>query len=153
MIYWYELIIWLCKILSFQEEKIIKLEEKVDTKLQPDRYLPPAAFINDRVKSSQDGHSRRIIDSVKLDSDKSYGALNEIDDSIDNNSKMNLINEPQIANRPTGDSSTRAIAPSSCRELSLIGHSLDGLYLVQNVDTRKIETVLCNFGPSRKFTL
>jgi len=46
------------------------------------------------------------------------------------------------------DSSTKAIAPSSCRELSLLGHSLDGLYLVQNVETNKIQTVLCNFGTS-----
>ncbi len=44
------------------------------------------------------------------------------------------------------DSSTRAVVPSSCRELSLIGHSLDGLYLVQNRETKKVETIYCNFG-------
>lgn len=38
--------------------------------------------------------------------------------------------------------------PSSCRELSLIGHYLDGLYLVWNQATRKIETVYCGFGTS-----
>lgn len=48
-----------------------------------------------------------------------------------------------------GESSTRAIAPASCRELALIGHSLDGLYLVKNPDTNKVETVLCNFGTSK----
>ncbi len=48
------------------------------------------------------------------------------------------------------DSSTRAVAPSSCRDLSLVGHSLDGLYLVQNLDTKKVETVLCDFGTSSR---
>jgi len=52
-----------------------------------------------------------------------------------------------------GQSSTRAIAPASCGELSLIGHSLDGLYLVRNPDTNKIETVLCDFGTTSKFDL
>ncbi len=46
------------------------------------------------------------------------------------------------------DSSTKAIAPTSCRELSLIGHSLDGLYLLKNPNTKKIETVFCDFGES-----
>jgi len=45
----------------------------------------------------------------------------------------------------SGYSSTRA-SPSSCRELSFAGHSLDGLYLVKNQETKKIETVLCTFG-------
>ncbi|MFO0089554.1 MAG: hypothetical protein ACK518_01845 [bacterium] len=60
----------------------------------------------------------------------------------------------QINKNPSsdGDSSTKAVAPSSCRELSLIGHSLDGLYLLQNPKTRKIETVFCDFiGESTKF--
>jgi len=50
----------------------------------------------------------------------------------------------------SGGSSTRALAPSSCRELSNAGHSFDGLYLVQNQDTKKIETILCTFGTSGK---
>ena len=45
----------------------------------------------------------------------------------------------------SGYSSTRA-SPSSCRELSLAGHYLNGLYLVKNQDAKKIETVLCTFG-------
>ena len=46
-------------------------------------------------------------------------------------------NDMKISSSSSGDSSTRAVVPSSCRELSLIGHSLDGLYLVQNQDTRR----------------
>lgn len=53
----------------------------------------------------------------------------------------------------TGDSSPRAALPTSCRDLSLIGHSLDGLYLVKNMETNKIETVYCDFGTSGKLTL
>jgi len=46
----------------------------------------------------------------------------------------------------SGDSSTKEVAPSSCRELSMIAYILDGLYLVQNPDTKKVETVFCTFG-------
>jgi len=38
------------------------------------------------------------------------------------------------------------LPPSSCRQLSDIGHYLDGLYLVANLNTNKIETVYCDFG-------
>jgi len=40
--------------------------------------------------------------------------------------------------------------PSSCRQLSTIGHYLDGIYLVANPDTNKIETVHCEFGSSTR---
>jgi len=44
------------------------------------------------------------------------------------------------------------LPPSSCRQLSTIGHYLDGIYLVANPDTNKMETVYCEFGSStRKF--
>jgi hypothetical protein len=33
--------------------------------------------------------------------------------------------------------------PSSCRELQLIGHQLNGLYLINSTD--RIDTVYCNF--------
>ena len=49
----------------------------------------------------------------------------------------------------TIDSSTR-IPPSSCRQLSTIGHYLDGIYLVANPDTNKIETIYCDFGSSTR---
>jgi len=42
------------------------------------------------------------------------------------------------------------LPPSSCRQLSTIGHYLNGIYLVANQDTNKIETVYCNFGTSSK---
>jgi len=48
-------------------------------------------------------------------------------------------------------SSTRQ-PPSSCRQLSTIGHYLDGIYLVANPDTNKIETVYCDFASSTRKT-
>ena len=42
--------------------------------------------------------------------------------------------------------------PSSCRQLSTIGHYLDGIYLVANPDSNKIETVYCEFGSSTRNT-
>jgi len=65
-------------------------------------------------------------------------------------SNYNMMGSIHRKQDSSDDSSTRAVLPSSCRDLSLIGHSLNGLYLVQNLDTKKIETVFCNFGTSSK---
>ena len=47
------------------------------------------------------------------------------------------------------DSSPR-LPPSSCRQLSTIGHYLDGIYMVANPDTNKIEAIYCEFGSSTR---
>lgn len=46
--------------------------------------------------------------------------------------------------------SSPRLPPSSCRQLSTIGHYLDGIYLITNPDTNKIETVFCDFGSSTR---
>ncbi len=41
---------------------------------------------------------------------------------------------------------TKALSsPSSCQDLLKLGYHLDGLYLVKNERTKKIQTVLCQF--------
>lgn len=64
--------------------------------------------------------------------------------------------ESKITNRASSENviegkvnSSPKTPPSSCRQLSTIGHSLDGIYLVSNPDTNKIETVYCVFGQTR----
>ena len=47
--------------------------------------------------------------------------------------------------------STKANEPSSCEELATNGHSSDGLYLVKNPDSKKIEAVACSFGANGEF--
>jgi len=59
--------------------------------------------------------------------------------------KNRVINDVQ----DDGDLSPR-LPPSSCRQLSAVGHYLDGIYLVANSDTNKIETVFCEFGSSTR---
>ena len=61
------------------------------------------------------------------------------------------LNEMISSHAVSGDSSTRAVRTTSCKDLALIGHNIDGLYHVQNVDTNKIETVFCDFGTLGKF--
>ena len=68
-------------------------------------------------------------------------------------SKDNTMGSLYRKEGSSDDSSTRAVKPSSCRDLSLIGYILDGLYLVQNLDTKKVETVFCDFGTSSKSIL
>jgi len=65
--------------------------------------------------------------------------------------KKNSINIVSNEDGIKSDSSPR-LPPSSCRQLSNIGHYLDGIYLVANPDTNKIETVYCEFGSSTRKT-
>lgn len=57
--------------------------------------------------------------------------------------KIREMNKNHIA---SDHSSAKAYIPSSCRELGIAGNSLDGLYLVQNVDSNQIQTVFCSFS-------
>ena len=81
---------------------------------------------------------------TKLEADHLTGTFADDRDLLPSNGdiKMSTIYKKESS----AGLSTRASVPSSCRELSFAGHSLDGLYLVKNQDTKKIETVLCTFG-------
>jgi len=123
-----------------QENEIIKLKTKMDAKLECDHS---AGHSNDE---------NNVHHSNELNSEHSLGAL--IDErplhSIESKD-IGLLNNRKGGS--SGDSSARAIVPSSCRELATAGHSIDGLYLVQNSDSRKIEAVFCDFGTSGKSVL
>jgi len=40
--------------------------------------------------------------------------------------------------------------PSSCQDLAMLDYYLDGLYLVKNKQTKKIQTVFCKFSDDNK---
>ena len=63
-----------------------------------------------------------------------------------------LKNKPFIKKNsmPIESDSSPRLPPSSCRQLSTIGHYLDGIYLVANPDTKKIEAIYCEFGSSSR---
>ena len=67
---------------------------------------------------------------------------------FDNNNKMSLTDKKESL---PDNHLPKDVTPSSCRDLALIGHTLNGLYLVQNLETNKIETVYCNFKTPSKF--
>ena len=48
------------------------------------------------------------------------------------------------------ESPIKTTAPSSCRDLAIRGHSFNGIYLLNNPETNKIQTALCLFGNSGK---
>lgn len=83
---------------------------------------------------------------VKL---KAYINSNPEPDNYEMASKAKTISIKTIPRRENFSSFIKA-APSSCRELSQMGHSLDGVYLVQNQDTKKIQTVFCEFATASK---
>ncbi len=85
--------------------------------------------------------------------------LIKVDDIVKLRAEINSI--PEYRNIPastngdlnnnkiySGYLSTRAAGPSSCNDLSLKGHILDGIYLVQNPEPKKIETIFCDIGTS-----
>ncbi len=47
------------------------------------------------------------------------------------------------------ESSLRAVAPTSCLDLSRIGHTLDGMYMVANKVSKRVEVHFCDFGTTR----
>ena len=110
--------------------KILKHETKISKQEEEIAYLKAKIDANPRA-----GHP--------------YGHFDDEGDlhSNDDDNMSSIIKKKETL---SGYFSTRALALSSCRELSFAGHSLNGLYLVQNQDTRKIETVLCTFGTSGK---
>jgi len=44
--------------------------------------------------------------------------------------------------------STKPIMPTSCQDLQLLGHSINGFYSVSNPEAKKIDTVYCDFKSS-----
>jgi len=74
--------------------------------------------------------------------------------TIDTQLECNLSHLMNVKESSTaGDCTTvrKPIVPASCRELAIMGHSNHGLYLVQNRDTKKIETIFCDFRTLGKF--
>jgi len=51
------------------------------------------------------------------------------------------------------DSSLRATYPGSCGDLARNGHTSDGIYLVGNELTQRIEARFCNFGTGARMIL
>ncbi len=50
------------------------------------------------------------------------------------------------ASNNNGQVSKALTPPSSCQELAMLDYYLDGLYLVKNKQTKKIQTVFCKFS-------
>jgi len=94
--------------------------------------------------AQQDEEINQLKNKIKLidvaDSIHPKASLNGEERTVINNGADDLISD---------DPSLR-LPPSSCRQLSTIGHYLDGIYLVANSDTNKIETVYCEFGSSTR---
>lgn len=64
--------------------------------------------------------------------------------------KTKIVSKP-VTPISTGLSKQKGAGiPSSCSELEQRGHSFDGLYLVKNPGTKKIETVFCRFETEGK---
>lgn len=105
----------------------------------------------DRLQTELKAHIHlSMTQSTKQDED--IRLLKKINDDIITSKPREENIRANIASNENGfdsDSSPR-IPPSSCRQLSTVGHFLDGIYLVANPDTNKIEAVYCDFGSSTR---
>lgn len=64
---------------------------------------------------------------------------------------LRLLTNKNTINHESAQLETKSLSklpPSSCRQLSTIGHYLDGIYLIANPDSNNIESVYCTFGTS-----
>lgn len=62
-------------------------------------------------------------------------------------SQFNIIELGQVkGKRPSSET-----PPSSCHELSVMGHQLDGLYAIKDKATKKVQAVYCRFDSSGDF--
>jgi len=81
--------------------------------------------------------------NIKLEEEILLFKKNRINDSDNSLIQQNF----QPVEKMNDDSSPR-LPPSSWRQLSTIGHYLDGIYSITNPGTNKIETVYCDFESS-----
>jgi len=129
-----------CQTKNFELETEISLlvDENVQ---QNERYDRMQTQIQQLIaQSAKQENKIRLL--KKINNDNIEIESNKLENSTSSNK-----------NDAKSDSSPR-LPPSSCRQLSTIGHYLDGIYLVANADTNKIETVYCEFqGSTRKYTL
>jgi len=97
----------------------------------------------------QEEEIRQLKNIIRKDAPNNALQRNSSHDGEEYN-QMN--NKAEIGNVISNGFPPRSLPPSSCRQLSTIGHYLDGIYLIANPDTNKIETVYCDFGSSTRMT-
>ena len=62
----------------------------------------------------------------------------------------NKENMKNGASNNNGKDSKASSPPSSCEDLAMLDYYLNGLYLVKNMETKKIQTVFCKFTVDKK---
>ena len=66
--------------------------------------------------------------------------------TVNNKDRMNN----GASNSIDGKVSKASTPPSSCQDLAMLDYHLDGLYLVKNQQTQRIQTVFCKFSADNK---
>jgi len=146
-------------VIQFNEEKLLrqnfqslneKLEEKfhqlvVENDKKNEEFKAKIDFLIDQ-NIQQEEEIRQSKNEIRKDAPKSLQQ---------NSPHYDEEHRPAMNKNEAGDDllfngSSPRLPPSSCRQLSTIGHYLDGIYLVANPDTNKIETVYCDFGSSTR---
>ena len=136
-------------LLQLEEEKILRdhLLNQLATEnaKQNERYYRLETKFEDEI---------RFLTNQNIKQDEEILHLKQINDGIASSKSRKVKNdERQIFASESGggkpDDQLPKLPPSSCRQLSTIGHYLDGIYLVANPDTNKIETIYCYFGHTR----
>lgn len=63
------------------------------------------------------------------------------------NKEPNIINsnDQEMHNENSGNKDLKSIEPSSCKDLSSLGHKHSGFYMVKAASHSKMDAVFCNF--------
>lgn len=69
--------------------------------------------------------------------------------SVSNNPTEILTSTTKIPNNDFAmETNQRPLMPASCKDLQMLGHSINGFYSVSNPEAKKIETIYCDFKSS-----
>jgi len=146
--------------IQFKEEKLLRqnfqshneeLEKKihqlaVENDSKNEEFKAKIDFLIDQ-NIQQEEEIRQFKNEIRKD------ALNTLQpNSSHGEEETRPMNKDEAGDDLLSNGSSPRLPPSSCRQLSSIGHYLDGIYLVANPDTNKIETVYCEFGSSTRKT-
>ena len=135
--------------LEFKLEKLNnRLEEEIE--LRKNLQASNSVLVIENIEHKQRLERFESEFKAKIDSLTAQKAQQEEEIRLLKNNKPSSIKKNSM---PIESDTSPRLPPSSCRQLSTIGHYLDGIYLVANADTKKIEAIYCEFESSTRMTI
>lgn len=146
-------------ILEQEKHEITKTIAVLDSKYgENDKKIKSLETQNEErfgaLKGKHDEYDSKIkqIESKNSQQDKDFKCLNTtiaLTKELAHSTGMSYC-ERHFTKEECENSTMKTTMPSSCKDLAIRGHSFNGIYLLNNPETKKTQTALCLFGNSSK---